>query len=203
MSIEIMKKGALSLIGAAAIVASGNVLADGEIYDGAQSPTGPLTSATRSFTDSSATLTANVFGNPTDITCALTLDGQVDIDASGTSGTVTVSSGDVSGGFLCGLVELQFASNGGQDWVATADEADLASISNPVGDVPLTFQNVSVNLCNNGNPVSVDTVFNNNGNGTLLSGDSTFTFDNAAVGGCSFTATLTPDGDDIDVVANP
>ena len=203
MSMKIMKKSALSLIGAAAIVASGNVLAAGEIYDGAQSPTGPLTSATRSFTDSSATLTAKVFGTSTNITCSLQLDGQVVIDPSGTTGSVIVSSGDVSGNFLCGLVDLKFASNGGQDWVATASEADLASISNPVGDVTLTFENVAVNLCNGGDPVSVDTTFNNNGDGTLLSGPSTFTFDNAPVGDCSFTATLTPDGDDIDVVANP
>jgi len=203
MSIEMIKKSALSMIGAAAIVASGNVMADGEIYDASQSPTGPLTSASRSFTDSSATLTANVFGMDTDITCSLRLDGNVSIDAGGTTGQVVVDGGDVSGGFLCGLVELQFASNGGDDWVAEADESDLASISNPVGDVNLTFDNVRVNLCNSGNPVSVNAVFNNNGNGTLLSAPSSFSFAAAPVGNCSFTAVLTPDGDDIDVVANP
>lgn len=202
MSMKMMKKGALALVGATAIVASGNVLADIEIYDASQSPTGPLTNATRSFTDSSATLTANVFGLPTDITCSLTLDGVVAVDASGASGSVTVSSGDVSGGFLCDLVELEFGNNGGEDWVATTGESTLSSISNPAGDVPLTFDNVTVNLCGD-NPVSVDTTFNNNGDGTLLSGDSSFEFVDAQVGTCSFTATLTPDGDDIDVVANP
>ena len=201
MSMEMMKKGALALIGATAIVASGNVLAAGEIYDGSQSSTGPLTTASRSFTDSSATLVADVFGVETEITCSLTLDGVVAINSSGTSGSVTVSSGDVSGGFLCGLVELEFESNGGEDWVATTDESALASISDPRGNVPLTFQNVSVNLC--GGATSVNTTFNNNGDGTLLSGDSTFEFVSAPVGSCSFTATLTPDGDDIDVVANP
>ena len=180
MSLQMMKKSALALIGATAIVASGNVLADIEIYDASQSPTGPLTSATRSFTDSSATLTANVFGVDTEITCALTLDGVVSVDPSGTSGSVTVSSGDVSGGFLCGLVELEFDSNGGDDWVAATTESNLASISNPAGNVPLTFQNVSVNLC--GAPTSVNTTFNNNGNGTLLSGDSSFDFVSAVVG---------------------
>lgn len=182
------------------IIASGTVFADAEIHDESQFPSGPLTTITRGFTDSSTILNANVFGVPTDITCSLTLTSVVEVDSSGTSGSITITGGEMSGGFLCGLVGLEFQSDGADDWVATFDESALGSINNPVRDVPITFQGVSISLCGSG--LAVPAVFNNNGNGTPLSEDSTISIA-AWPGSCFLTTTLTQNGDDIDIVTNP
>ncbi|MBM7335614.1 hypothetical protein [Alloalcanivorax marinus] len=186
-----MKKALMAVVAGAALTGAVSAQAQvGEIYEAGNSGN-PLTTADGTF---SGTTTLAYGGGP-NITCTLTLDGTVEVDSGGATGRITVTDGDISGGFLCGLVSIS-----GFPWVSNDVAAsDLAPISSVAQDVDIVFEDqIDVNLC--GNDLDFTAVFNNNGT-TVNSAPSTFEVSNT-LGSCSLVGTLTVQGDDIDAVQN-
>lgn len=147
----------------------------------------------RSFADGTFSGSTTLRYGALPLTCNLSLDGEVEANATGDGGTLTVTGGSVTGGFLCGTVSLSAFP-----WVSQeVPESALATLSNPNQDVEVTFEGVAVNLCGSG--LTVTAVFNNNGT-SALSAPSSFTFVDVPLVGssCRLDGALTVEGDDID-----
>jgi|TARA_R100000501_G_C2628558_1_gene122862 hypothetical protein len=184
-----IKKALMAVVAGAALTGAVNAQAQvAEIYEDGN-PGNPLTTADGTF---SGTTTLSYGGGP-DITCNLSLDGTVDVNTGGATGNITVTDGDISGGFLCGLVSIS-----GFPWVSNdIAAADLGTISNPDQDVDVVFEDqIDVNLC--GTDLDFTAVFNNNGsslNGAPSSFDVT-----GPIGNCDLVGLLSVEGADIDAV---
>lgn len=142
------------------------------------------------------------------VTCDATFEGYVTIAPNGLTGTITVDGitlKNVLPTIVCGgiIIGVPFTS-------APISASSLKSLSTVEGDVDATFEDVTVSLCNSGNPSEITVQFNNEADTTqnplINSAPSRIIFDDAPLidttsfSNCSISGSLLVDGVDLDII---
>ena len=119
------------------------------------------------------------------LSCTLRLTGNVQKDGNG-GVVVTVTDGDATDGFGCGLVGFEFP------WTANVPASDIPA--DPTQSVGVMFENVVVTAAGRNcsdQPTTVPAIFSN---GNPISQPSSFMF-NSDIGDCAVTGTINAQND--------
>lgn len=167
MSMEMMKKSALAAIAGCSMLAAASVSAQTIVHGPDGNP----------YTFSGETRLVTPLGT---YVCDLELTGNVDVGSSASDayGTVTVTGGDVTGDFPCGLITLENLPWGHTDNGEVVSGGAIVDLNNIGASAPL-------NLLDCDGDITVP--FNND------STASEFVLEGQSFGGCTFTGDGTPD----------